>query len=74
MGESLLELDLSNCTWLTNRTSAAIAQNCQRLERLGLKNLWELNGPELSPLFLDLRAKHFSSIALSGSKHVSRLV
>ncbi len=73
MGGILVELDISNCTWLTNRVSVAIARYCQRLERLGLSNMWELNGPELSPLFLDTRAKHFRSITLSGSKNVRRI-
>ena len=31
----------------------------------------ELNGTELSRLFLDKRAKNFKSITLSGSKNVS---
>ena len=66
-----MELDLSNCLWLTNRTPAAIARHCHSLERLGLRNMRELNGTELSRLFLDKRAKNFKSITLSGSKNVS---
>ncbi|XP_064381962.1 F-box/LRR-repeat protein 7-like isoform X2 [Halichondria panicea] len=68
-GHSLVNLDVSNCLWLTNRTPAAIARHCHALEKLGLRNMKELNGRELCPLFLDKRAKNFKSITLSGSKN-----
>jgi len=73
-GQTLLELDLSNCLSLTDECCASIAQNCKVLEVLGLTNLKELRGTDLSKFFHDDRAKQFRAIMLSGSKNVSYLM
>ena len=43
------------------------------LEFLGMRNVRELTGTDLSPLFQDpVRAPNFRQVAFSGSKHVDK--
>ena len=69
---TLIELDVSGCLELTDMACTSIAKHCQRLETLGMMNLREVRGVELSRLFLDKRAENFKCITLSGTKNVSR--
>lgn len=73
-GQTLLELDLSNCLSLTDECCASIARNCKVLEVLGLTNLKELRGTDLCKFFHDDRAKQFRAIMLSGSKNIRYLL
>ena len=70
-GRLLIELDISNCLTLTDKSCSSIARHCKCVEVLGLRNLREVKGTELSEFFLDGRAKHFRVATLSGTKNVS---
>lgn len=73
-GGTLVHLDISSCLSLTDQSCASISKHCKVLEVLGLRNLREIKGTELSAFFLDeIRAKSFRSITLSGSKNVSHI-
>lgn len=70
-GQTLLNLDLSNCLSLTDQCCTSIARNCKVLEVLGLTNLKEIKGDNLCKFFQnEERAKQFRAIMLSGSKNV----
>ena len=71
-GSTLVHLDISNCLALTDLSCVSISKHCKVLEVLGLRNLQEIKGTDLSSFFLnESRAKGFKSITLSGSKNVS---
>lgn len=70
-GQTLLNLDVSNCLSLTDQCCTSIAHNCKILEVLGLTNLKEIKGDDLCRFFHnEERAKQFRAIMLSGSKNV----
>ena len=70
-GQTLLNLDLSNCLSLTDQCCTSIARNCKVLEVLGLTNLKEIKGDNLCKFFQnEERARQFRAIMLSGSKNV----
>ena len=70
-GQTLLNLDVSNCLSLTDQCCTSIAHNCKVLEVLGLTNLKEIKGDDLCRFFHnEERAKQFRAIMLSGSKNV----
>ncbi|KAL5471143.1 hypothetical protein EMCRGX_G029226 [Ephydatia muelleri] len=70
VGVTLIELDVSGCLELTDMACTSIAKHCQCLETLGMMNLREVRGVELSRLFLDKRAENFKCITLSGTKNL----
>ena len=69
-GSSLLELDISSCPSLTDRACTIITKHLTIIESLGMRNLREVSGMGLYPLFQGRRGREMHSIALSGSKNV----
>lgn len=71
LGVHLMDFDISNCLMLTDDACACISKHCRVLERLGMSNLREIKGTQLSKYFQDGdRAKMFKGITLSGSKQI----
>lgn len=72
LGHILIELDISGCPSLTDASCKSMAQYCQCIEFIGMRNMRNITGTELCPLFEDTnRAGNIRYVAFSGSKDVS---